>query len=60
MRDLLGTQPLELGDLLIVGAASILGYAAIRLDRIIHPATSPPTNPGDARPDVDHGRGHRV
>ena len=36
LRDLLGTQPLTLPDLLIVAAVSTLGYAAIRLDRIIH------------------------
>jgi Ca2+-transporting ATPase len=34
--DLLHTQPLPLTDLLIVGALSCLGYAAIRLDRIVH------------------------
>jgi Ca2+-transporting ATPase len=48
LRDLLHTQPLALTDLLIVGAASTLGYAAIRLDRIIHPAKrtlkEPPTH----------------
>jgi Ca2+-transporting ATPase len=37
LRDLLGTQPVAVTDLLIVGAAAILGYAAIRLDRLIHP-----------------------
>ena len=36
LRHLLGTQPLTLPDLLIVAAISTLGYAAIRLDRIIH------------------------
>jgi Ca2+-transporting ATPase len=41
LRDLLGTQPLAVGDLLIVGAASTLGYAAIRLDRIVHPQRTP-------------------
>ena len=41
LRDLLDTQPLTLLDLLIVGAASTLGYAAIRLDRIIHPSKHP-------------------
>ncbi|MDF2708406.1 MAG: ATPase, partial [Nonomuraea muscovyensis] len=42
LRDLLGTQPLAAGDLLIVTALSILGYAAARLDRILHrePAAS--------------------
>jgi Ca2+-transporting ATPase len=41
LRALLGTQPLAVGDLLIVAAASSLGYAAIRLDRIIHRAKPP-------------------
>ncbi|WP_308163959.1 cation-translocating P-type ATPase [Nonomuraea sediminis] len=36
LRELLGTQPLALGDLLIVLALSVLGYAAVRLDRILH------------------------
>ncbi|HYN94325.1 MAG TPA: cation-transporting P-type ATPase [Pilimelia sp.] len=38
LRELLGTQPLALSDLLIVGAAASLGYVAIRLDRILHPS----------------------
>jgi Ca2+-transporting ATPase len=38
LQDLLGTQSLAIGDLLIVAACSTLGYAAIRLDRLIHPA----------------------
>jgi Ca2+-transporting ATPase len=42
LRDLLGTQPLSLLDLLIVGAAATLGYVAIRLDRMIHPPKYPP------------------
>ena len=37
LRTLLGTQPLAPIDLLIVCAVSTLGYAAIRLDRVIHP-----------------------
>jgi Ca2+-transporting ATPase len=37
LRDLLGTKPVAVTDLLIVGAAATLGYAAIRLDRLIHP-----------------------
>jgi Ca2+-transporting ATPase len=41
LRALLGTQPLAVGDLLIVAVASCLGYAAIRLDRIIHRAKPP-------------------
>jgi Ca2+-transporting ATPase len=36
LQGLLGTQPLAFGDLLIVAAASSLGYA-IRFDRLIHP-----------------------
>lgn len=38
LQDLLGTEPLAAGDLLIVAAVSSLGYAAIRLDRLILPA----------------------
>ncbi|WP_433719535.1 cation-translocating P-type ATPase [Actinoplanes sp. CA-051413] len=41
LQDLLGTEPPALADLLIVGAVSSLGYAAIRLDRLIHPAKRP-------------------
>jgi len=41
LQDLLGTQSLALGDLLIVAACSSLGYAAIRLDRLIHPVKRP-------------------
>ncbi|HKT04117.1 MAG TPA: HAD-IC family P-type ATPase, partial [Rugosimonospora sp.] len=37
LRDLLGTQPLPLWDLLIICAVSSVGYVAIRLDRIVHP-----------------------
>ncbi|MFI6635194.1 cation-translocating P-type ATPase [Nonomuraea fuscirosea] len=47
LRQLLGTQPLEAGDLLIVTALSVLGYAAARLDRILHP--SPRSTPTDPR-----------
>jgi len=36
LNDLLKTRPLALTDLLIIGALSTLGYAAIRLDRIVH------------------------
>ncbi|HVQ91974.1 MAG TPA: hypothetical protein VMU51_13150 [Mycobacteriales bacterium] len=38
LRELLGTQPLAVADLAIVCALATLGYAAIRLDRILHPA----------------------
>jgi Ca2+-transporting ATPase len=41
LRGLLGTEPVALGDLLIVAAAATLGYAAIRLDRLVHPAQRP-------------------
>ncbi|GGK97476.1 ATPase [Sphaerisporangium melleum] len=36
LRDLLGTVPLSAGDLLIVAVLSVLGYAAARLDRVLH------------------------
>ena len=45
LQHLLGTQPLAPTDLLIVCAASTLGYAAIRLDRVIHPTKRPPPTP---------------
>ncbi|WP_280381514.1 cation-translocating P-type ATPase [Nocardia wallacei] len=38
LRQLLGTEPLGLVDLLIVSAVSALGYVAVRADRMIHPA----------------------
>ncbi|MFB9476681.1 cation-transporting P-type ATPase [Nonomuraea salmonea] len=41
LRELLGTEPLAPGDLLIVLALSTLGYAAARLDRILHPSPKP-------------------
>ena len=36
LRDLLHTQPLPATDLLIVCALSSLGYAAVRLDGVVH------------------------
>ncbi|NUS42700.1 MAG: cation-translocating P-type ATPase [Mycobacteriaceae bacterium] len=39
LRELLGTQPLNAIDLLIVVCLSTLGYAATRLDRVLHPGT---------------------
>jgi Ca2+-transporting ATPase len=36
LRDLLHTQPLTLADLAVVFALSTLGYAAVRLDRLLH------------------------
>jgi P-type Ca2+ transporter type 2C len=41
LRDLLGTEAPAAGDLLIVAAASSLGYAAIRLDRLLHRTPAP-------------------
>ncbi|WP_227999594.1 cation-translocating P-type ATPase [Nocardia australiensis] len=38
LQHLLGTQALGAGDLLVVTGLSILGYAAVRLDRIRHPS----------------------
>ncbi len=51
LRELLGTEPLTMGDLLIVTALSVLGYAAARLDRILHPSPRPRTTATDPRPD---------
>ena len=42
LRQLLGTEPVTATDLLIVTAVSTLGYAAIRLDRLIHSVPPPP------------------
>ena len=41
LRGLLHTQPLPVTDLLIVCALSSLGYAAVRLDRIVHRDKAP-------------------
>jgi P-type Ca2+ transporter type 2C len=41
LRDLLGTQPLPLVDLLVICVLSALGYAAVRLDRVVHPQRQP-------------------
>jgi Ca2+-transporting ATPase len=43
LRHLLGTQPPAPLDLLVICALSSLGYAAIRLDRIVHRADGPST-----------------
>jgi Ca2+-transporting ATPase len=45
LRDLLGTHPLPPLELLIICALSTLGYAAVRLDRIVHPQRQPSTSP---------------
>jgi Ca2+-transporting ATPase len=49
LRDLLKTQPLSATDLLIVCALSTLGYAAVRLDRILH-RDKPQVIPPDVSP----------
>ena len=46
LRDLLGTEPLAPADLLIVSALSTLGYAAVRLDRVLHPGRRPVSSRG--------------
>jgi hypothetical protein len=45
LRDLLGTQELSISDIVIVCVLSTLGYAAIRLDRVVHPSKRPPAPP---------------
>jgi P-type Ca2+ transporter type 2C len=61
LRDLLGTQPLSLVDIAVCVALSTLGYAAIRLDRIVHPGrrhTSAAASAG-APEDTTAGGGQR-
>lgn len=36
LRALLGTRPLSAVELLVIAALSVLGYVAIRLDRVLH------------------------
>jgi Ca2+-transporting ATPase len=43
LQALLGTEALALPDLLVVCAAATVGYAAIRLDRVVHPTKRPTT-----------------
>ncbi|MGW5156319.1 cation-translocating P-type ATPase [Nonomuraea wenchangensis] len=45
LRELLGTEPLAAGDLIVVAVLSLLGYAAARLDRILHREPVPPARP---------------
>jgi Ca2+-transporting ATPase len=45
LRDLLGTQPLPVADVLVICALSTLGYAAVRLDRVVHPQRQHTTAP---------------
>src|SRR5205823_5126244 len=52
LRHLLHTQPLPVTDLLIVCALSSLGYAAVRLDRVVHRDKQPKS--------AGHRRGHLV
>ncbi len=53
LRELLGTEPVAVTDLLIVAAVATLGYAAIRLDRRIHQSPrSHPNKPGHAVEEV--------
>ncbi|GLL04595.1 cation-translocating P-type ATPase [Dactylosporangium matsuzakiense] len=40
LNELLGTEPVPILDLLVICALSSLGYAAIRLDRTLHPGNS--------------------
>jgi ABC-2 type transport system permease protein len=42
LNQLLGTEPVPLLDLLAICALSSLGYAAIRLDRVVHPGKPTP------------------
>jgi Ca2+-transporting ATPase len=49
LRDLLGTDPLSPADLLVVGALSTLGYAAVKLDRLLHPRDYRPPLTDDRR-----------
>jgi Ca2+-transporting ATPase len=46
LNDLLGTEPVPLLDLLLICALSGLGYAAIRLDRVLHPQRRFPSATG--------------
>jgi P-type Ca2+ transporter type 2C len=52
LQHLLGTEALALPDLVVVCAAATVGYAAIRLDRIVHPTKHPPdtATPAGRRP----------
>jgi Ca2+-transporting ATPase len=49
LRALLGTEPLAPLDLLVVAAVSTVGYAAVRLDRLLHPSGSGQRAGGPAR-----------
>ncbi|GAB3979552.1 hypothetical protein GCM10029978_075230 [Actinoallomurus acanthiterrae] len=47
LRELLSTRPLSATDLAIVLTLSVLGYAAVRLDRILHPGQPSASRPAD-------------
>jgi Ca2+-transporting ATPase len=49
LNELLGTRPVPILDLLVICALSSLGYAAIRLDRVVHPG-----RPRPAAASADH------
>jgi Ca2+-transporting ATPase len=57
LRRLLGTEPVTITDVLIVAAVATLGYAAIRLDRRIHPARHPSPRKSQVQsPETSDGR----
>jgi Ca2+-transporting ATPase len=64
LSDLLKTQPLTGLDLLVVFACSTLGYAAIRLDRVVHRDGRWRPGPGRGQPRAKErqasDRGHRT
>ncbi|MEV4706368.1 cation-transporting P-type ATPase [Actinoplanes sp. NPDC049316] len=45
LNSLLGTEPVAILDLLIICVLSSLGYAAIRLDRVVHTGKPRPSEP---------------
>ena len=59
LRDLLKTQPLPPADLLIVCGLSTLGYAAVRLDRVLHRDKAPGNSRRQVRAVVCSARGHK-
>jgi len=46
LQDLLGTKPLTVPDLLVVCVLSVLGYVALKLDRLVRPARPVHGSPG--------------
>ncbi len=55
LNDLLKTKPLTLADIGIVCALSTLGYAAVRLDRVVHREKPRRVLPSDPGRQQDHG-----